>query len=116
MFGAGAIPVFLIADAAAEKKYEIGVILPGSRSPGELWAGGLSFQRQDTGRACRQDQRRREPTKKAASRATIAFRQRALTRTSETDRLLITSTRVIRQTRRMRAFGLSRASHFLPSI
>jgi hypothetical protein len=32
MFNAGAVPAFLIADAAAVKKYGIGVILPGARS------------------------------------------------------------------------------------
>jgi hypothetical protein len=43
MFDAGAIPAFLIADAAAVKKYGIGVFLPGSRSLRRYEQAGYLF-------------------------------------------------------------------------
>jgi succinate dehydrogenase/fumarate reductase flavoprotein subunit len=53
MFEAGAIPAFLIADAAAVKKYGIGVILPGSRALARYQKAGYLFSGQTLGELAR---------------------------------------------------------------
>jgi succinate dehydrogenase/fumarate reductase flavoprotein subunit len=53
MFEAGAIPAFLIADAAAVKKYGIGVILPGSRALARYQKAGYLFSGRTLGELAR---------------------------------------------------------------